>query len=138
MKIIQQNNSKDSEYIKNKVIQYNMSVLSDEVKSPLEHVSFLLKDDVGKIFGGITGIIYFYHLHIDFLWVDESVRHEGYGSQLLNEIEEIAKEKNCRLILLDSFSFQAPEFYKKHGYREFGVVEDHPKGYSQHFLEKCL
>ncbi|WP_257130933.1 GNAT family N-acetyltransferase [Bacillus pseudomycoides] len=115
-----------------------MSVLSDEVKSPLEHVSFLLKDDVGKIFGGITGIIYFYHLHIDFLWVDESVRHEGYGSQLLNEIEEIAKEKNCRLILLDSFSFQAPEFYKKHGYREFGVVEDHPKGYSQHFLEKCL
>ncbi|PHA75620.1 GNAT family N-acetyltransferase, partial [Bacillus pseudomycoides] len=131
-------NSKDSEYIKNKVIQYNMSVLSDEVKSPLEHVSFLLKDDVGKIFGGITGTIYFYHLHIDFLWVDESVRHEGYGSQLLNEIEEIAKEKNCRLILLDSFSFQAPEFYKKHGYREFGVVEDHPKGYSQHFLEKRL
>ena len=138
MKIIQQNNSKDSEYIKNKVIQYNMSVLSDEVKSPLEHVSFLLKDDVGKIFAGITGTIYFYHLHIDFLWVDESVRHEGYGSQLVNKIEEIAKEKNCRLILLDSFSFQAPEFYKKHGYREFGVVEDHPKGYSQHFLEKRL
>ncbi|WP_255255292.1 GNAT family N-acetyltransferase [Bacillus pseudomycoides] len=115
-----------------------MSVLPDEVKSPLEHVSFLLKDDVGKILGGITGTIYFYHLHIDFLWVAESVRHEGYGSQLLNKIEEIAKEKNCRLILLDSFSFQAPEFYKKHGYREFGVVEDHPKGYSQHFLEKRL
>lgn len=46
------------------------------------------------------------------LWVDESVRHDGYGSQLLHEIEGIAKEKGCRLILLDSFSFQAPEFYK--------------------------
>lgn len=78
----------------------------------------------------------FYHLHIDFLWVDESVRHDGYGSQLLHEIEGIAKEKGCRLILLDSFSFQAPEFYKKHGYREYGVVEDHPKGYSQHFLKR--
>lgn len=47
-------------------------------------------------------------------------------------------EKGCRLILLDSFSFQAPDFYKKHGYREYGVVEDHPKGHSQHFLEKRL
>ncbi|MBO1625612.1 GNAT family N-acetyltransferase [Bacillus arachidis] len=138
MKITEKCTQNESEYIKNKVIQYNMSVLPDEVKSPLEHVSFLLKDNAGKIFGGITGTIYFYHLHIDFLWVDESVRHGGYGSQLLNKIEEIAKEKNCRLILLDSFSFQAPEFYKKHGYREFGVVEDHPKGYSQHFLEKRL
>ncbi|MBO1582603.1 GNAT family N-acetyltransferase [Bacillus sp. XF8] len=138
MKITEQYTPNESEYIKNKVIQYNISVLPDEVKSPLEHVSFLLKDDAGKIFGGITGTMYFYHLHIDFLWVDESVRHEGYGSQLLNKIEEIAQEKNCRLILLDSFSFQAPEFYKKHGYREFGVVEDHPKGYSQHFLEKRL
>ncbi|WP_410982809.1 GNAT family N-acetyltransferase [Bacillus cereus] len=138
MKIIEQYTPNESEYIKNKVIQYNMSVLPNEVKSPLEHVSFLVKDDAGKIFGGITGTMYFYHLHIDFLWVDESVRHEGYGSQLLNKIEEIAKEKGCRLILLDSFSFQAPEFYKKHGYREFGVVEDHPKGYSQHFLEKRL
>ncbi|MEH7459180.1 GNAT family N-acetyltransferase [Bacillus sp. JJ1127] len=138
LKLIQQTNSKDSEYIRNKVIQYNMSVLPKEVKQPLEHVNFLVKDDAGKILGGITGTIYFYHLHIDFLWVDESVRHEGYGSQLLNKIEEFAKEKQCRLILLDSFSFQAPEFYKKHGYREFGVVEDHPKGYSQHFLEKRL
>ncbi|MEN1937819.1 GNAT family N-acetyltransferase [Paenibacillus sp. 102] len=138
MKITEQYTPNENEYIKNKVIQYNMSVLPDEVKSPLEYVSFLVKDDAGKIFGGITGTMYFYHLHIDFLWVDESVRHEGYGSQLLNKIEEIAREKGCRLILLDSFSFQAPEFYKKHGYREFGVVEDHPKGYSQHFLEKRL
>lgn len=74
MKIIQQNNSKDSEYIKNKVIQYNMSILPDEVKSPLEHISFLLKDDVSKIFGGITGTIYFYHLHIDFYgWMSQYV-----------------------------------------------------------------
>ncbi|MBC6973281.1 GNAT family N-acetyltransferase [Bacillus sp. Xin] len=138
MEITEQYTPNESEYIKNKVIQYNMSVLPNEVKSPLEHVSFLVKDDAGKIFGGITGTMYFYHLHIDFLWVDESVRHEGYGSQLLNKIEEMAKEKGCRLILLDSFSFQAPEFYKKQGYREFGVVEDHPKGYSQHFLEKRL
>ncbi|MEH7267841.1 GNAT family N-acetyltransferase [Bacillus toyonensis] len=126
------------EYIKNKVIQYNMSILTDEARQTMEEVSLVVKNEEGKIFGGVTGTMYFYHLHIDFLWVDESVRHDGYGSQLLHEIEGIAKEKGCRLILLDSFSFQAPEFYKKHGYREYGVVEDHPKGHSQHFFEKRL
>jgi GNAT superfamily N-acetyltransferase len=60
------------------------------------------------------------------------------GSQLLNEIEQLAKEKGCRLICLDTFSFQAPGFYKKHGYKVFGVLEDHPKGFNQYFLEKRL
>ncbi|MEK4498690.1 GNAT family N-acetyltransferase [Bacillus sp. FSL R12-0069] len=138
MKHIKNGTRAEGEYIKNKVIQYNMSILTDEVKQPMEQVSFVVKDEAGKIFGGVTGTMYFCHLHIDFLWADESVRYDGYGSQLLHKIEDIAKEKGCRLILLDSFSFQAPEFYKKHGYREYGVVEDHPKGHSQHFLEKRL
>lgn len=90
------------------------------------------------ILGGITGTIKFYHLHIDFLWVDQSLRGLDFGSKLLHKIEEIAEEKNCRLIVLDSFSFQAPDFYKKHGYKEFGVLHDHPKGFSQHFFEKRL
>ncbi|PKJ54141.1 GNAT family N-acetyltransferase [Bacillus sp. SN10] len=138
MKQIENGTRAEGEYIKNKVIQYNMSILTDEAKQPMEQVSFVVKNEEGKIFGGVTGTMYFHHLHIDFLWVDESVRHDGYGSQLLHKMEDVAKEKGCRLILLDSFSFQAPEFYKKHGYREYGVVEDHPKGHSQHFLEKRL
>ncbi|MGX5629401.1 GNAT family N-acetyltransferase [Bacillus thuringiensis] len=138
MKHIENGTRIEGEYIKNKVIQYNMSILTDEVKQPMEEVSLVVKNEEGKIFGGVPGTMYFYHLHIDFLWGDKSVRHDGYGSQLLHKIEEIAKEKECRLILLDSFSFQAPEFYKKHGYREYGVVEDHPKGHSQHFFEKRL
>ncbi|WIL45065.1 GNAT family N-acetyltransferase [Bacillus bombysepticus] len=138
MKHIENGTRIEGEYIKNKVIQYNMSILTDEVKQPMEKVSLVVKNEEGKIFGGVTGTMYFYHLHIAFLWVDKSVRHDGYGSQLLHKIEEIAKGKGCRLILLDSFSFQAPEFYKKHGYREYGIVEDHPKGHSQHFFEKRL
>ncbi|MGQ8812521.1 GNAT family N-acetyltransferase [Bacillus sp. NA_165.1] len=138
MKHIENGTRIEGEYIKNKVIQYNMSILTDEVKQPMEEVSLVVKNEEGKIFGGVTGTMYFYHPYIDFLWVDKSARHDGWGSQLLHKIEEIAKEKGCRLILLDSFSFQAPEFYKKHGYREYGIVEDHPKGHSQHFFEKRL
>lgn len=138
MNISQQQDQKERDFIRNKVIEHNMIQLPEELKTPKEEFCFLLKNEEGEVLGGVTGTMYWQHVHIDFLWVDKNVRHGGYGSQLLNEIEQIAKEKNCRLIFLDTFSFQAPDFYKKNGYKVFGVIEDHPKGFNQYFLEKRL
>ncbi|MFK4476165.1 ribosomal protein S18 acetylase RimI-like enzyme [Bacillus sp. RC206] len=56
----------------------------------------------------------------------------------MNLIEEFAIKKECRLIKLDTFSFQAPNFYKKHGYKVIGVSEDYPKGHNHYYLEKRL
>jgi ribosomal protein S18 acetylase RimI-like enzyme len=64
------------------------------------------------------------------------LRGKGYGKELLNQIENTAKENNCRLILLDSFSFQAPDFYQKYGYKVVGIVEDHPKGFKNTILKR--
>lgn len=64
MKRIENGSRTEGEYIKNKLIQYNMSILTDEVKQPMEQVSFVVKDEDGKIFGGVTGTMYFYHLHV--------------------------------------------------------------------------
>jgi len=138
MKISKEWNEEDSSYIKKKVIEHNMKMLEDEAKSPLDQVSFMLRDDDGQLLGGITGEAFWYHMHIDFLWVDESLRGQGYGKQLLHQLEEYAQENNYYLILLDSFSFQAPQFYKNHGYKEFGKVEDHPRGHSRSYLMKRL
>ncbi|MGQ0441123.1 hypothetical protein ACT4UT_33640, partial [Bacillus sp. B-TM1] len=58
-------------------------------------------------------------------------------SKLIKHIEEFAIEKECSLINLDTFSFQAPAFYKKHGYKVIGVSENHPKGNNRHpFISK--
>jgi ribosomal protein S18 acetylase RimI-like enzyme len=139
VKITNQWSQEDSDYIRKKVIEHNLSVLPDEVKHPVKNVSFVLRNDEGDIVvGGITGTIFWYHLHIDFLWVDQSLRGRGYGKALLEQIEESAKEHHCRLILLDSFSFQAPDFYQKYGYHVVGKVENHPKGHTQYYLEKRL
>lgn len=138
MQISKQWVQEDSDYIRKKVIEYNLSILPDEVKQQSLNVSYILRNDDGKIVGGITGTIFWYHLHIDYLWVDNSLRGKGYGKELLNHIEKTARENNCRLILLDSFSFQAPEFYLKFGYKVVGIIEDHPKGYKQYYLEKKL
>lgn len=97
----------------------------------------MLRNENGEIVGGITGIIFWHHLHIDFLWVDESVRGEGYGEKLLGHMEKIARENKCRLIQLDTFSFQAPDFYQKYGYQIIGIIEEHPtKDFQQYYLEK--
>ncbi len=136
MEITQQWEQKDADFIRKKVIEHNMDQLPDHLKTPNETISFILKDDKEKIMGGITGHMFWNHLHIDFLWVDQSLRGTGYGSQLLNKIENFAIEQGCRLVYLDTFSFQAPEFYKKKGYEVFGTIENHPKGFNQYFLQK--
>lgn len=139
MIITQQWNQEDSEYIRKNVIEHNLSKLPDDVKHPVKNISFILRDEGGEILGGITGTIFWYNLHIDFLWVDESLRGKGYGKKLLNHIEKIARENRCQLIQLDTFSFQAPVFYQKNGYEIVGVIEGHPnKENQQYYLKKTL
>ncbi|MDE4085051.1 GNAT family N-acetyltransferase [Planococcus maritimus] len=138
MKAIAGSNRQDSEFIRNKLIEYNMKNLPDEVKTPVEHLNVVLKDDDGAIRGGITATTFWQHLHVDFLWVDERLRGQGQGKLLLEKMEQAAKEHGGRLITLDTFSFQAPDFYKRNGYEVFGMLEDHPKGFSQYFLQKRL
>lgn len=138
MNLSDQWNPQDSEFIRNKVIEHNMKNLPDEAKSPVEQLSFILKDDGGTILGGITATTFWRHLHVDFLWVDERLRGQGQGQALLEKMERAAKDKGCRLITLDTFSFQAPGFYKRNGYEVFGMLEDHPKGFKQYFLQKRI
>lgn len=136
LNIIQQWNQADSDFIRKKVIEHNMEQLPDKLKTSNDNVSFILKDDLGEIIGGITANIFWNHMHIESLWVDKSVREKGFGYELLKRVETYALDKRCRFIFLDTFSFQAPEFYKNNGYEIFGTIEDHPKGFNQYFLYK--
>ena len=139
MKTTNQWNEVDSDYIRKKLIEYNLTKIPEEVKHAVKKVSSILRNDEGDIVGGITGNINWYSLHIDFLWVDESLRGKGYGKELIKNIEEIAKENKCRLIQLDTFSFQAPDFYVACGYKIVGVIENHPTdSMNQYYLAKKL
>ena len=76
--------------------------------------------------------------YIDTLCVDEAYRGKGLGAKLLAEVESAAKEKGCYLIHLDTFDFQAKEFYEKQGYEVFGVLEDCPKRHCRYYLKKVI
>jgi GNAT superfamily N-acetyltransferase len=127
-------------YIRQRIIEYNMQKVPLGGILTVEPLNVILKDSDGNIVGGINAstICYWGKCHIDIFWIEEQYRGTGYGGKLLRRVEEIALERGCTLILLDTYSFQAPGFYIKNGYEIFGVIENCPPGHSQYFLKKSL
>ncbi|GAB4577911.1 MAG: GNAT family N-acetyltransferase [Anaerolineales bacterium] len=103
-----------------------------------QRLAVILRDEHQTLVGGLLGDVYWNWLHISVLWLDESVRRQGYGSQMLKLAEEEAGRQGCHSVNLDTMSFQALEFYQRHGYTIFGVLEDHPIGHTRYFLKKKL
>ena len=56
----------------------------------------------------------------------------------MTEAERIAREHGCTFAHTTTFSYQAPDFYQRLGYRIFGVIEGYPDGIKQYFLKKPL
>jgi ribosomal protein S18 acetylase RimI-like enzyme len=104
-----------------------------------KQLAFFLRDEKGTIVGGVHGKYgSFGWLYISVLWVSEQFRGNGYEARLMDCIEQEAIKNGCINAYLDTFSFQAPEFYKKLGYKIFGELEDFPVGHSRFFLKKRL
>lgn len=136
---IMHGNGKDSAYIIDRLVEYNLSRMP--LRQPEAFVDIVRKavDDAGNILGGCIAEIYCWNvMYVDILWVDEAQRGRGIGSQLLGEVETAAREHGCTLIHLDTFDFQAKDFYLRHGYRLFGVLEDCPEGHCRYYLSKKL
>ena len=103
-----------------------------------QSLCFVLQGPDEEVVGGVIGATYWDWLHIDLMWIKEELRGRGYGKKLLKRAEEEAQERGAKNVYLDTFSFQAPEFYKKYGYRVFGELEGFPDGHVRYFLSKEL
>ena len=104
-----------------------------------ELVAWLVRDEHSdEIVGGLYGRVFFRWLYIELLVVPEQARGQGTGSTLMQMAEELAREKGCVGIWLDTFDFQAPEFYKNHGFTECGRIDDYPPGHQRFFFQKRL
>ncbi|MGR5160198.1 GNAT family N-acetyltransferase [Vibrio owensii] len=101
-----------------------------------EKVAAFVKDDSCQVVGGILGEVKWGWLHVEGLWVSESVRSKGLGSKLLTHLEKFALSKGISNFRLETTSFQALDFYKKQGYTIFGELDDMPPNYTSYFLKK--
>jgi len=72
------------------------------------------------------------------MWLQEEFRGLGYGRKLLSLAEDEARKRGAEYAYLDTFSFQAPDFYKKLGDEVFGELGDFPVGHQRYFLKKEL
>lgn len=98
----------------------------------------LLRDREGKLRGGLIADTYWNWLDVDDFWLEESLRGKGLGSKMLQAAEQEAVGRGCRRAKLETFSFQAREFYEKCGYRVVGRLEEYPPGQEFFWMTKNL
>jgi GNAT superfamily N-acetyltransferase len=117
-----------------------LSEYNKQQVGPPNHVPLWLfaRDPLGQVQGGLRGQTYWSWCVIDVLAVAEPYRRAGIGSRLLGRAEEIARARGCVGIQLDTVSFQAPDFYRRNGYVEFGRIEGYPPGHTRHWFMKRL
>ncbi|TKB48429.1 GNAT family N-acetyltransferase [Ferrimonas sediminicola] len=97
-----------------------------------------LHDDRGELVAGASGSSFGHWLQLDWLWVDDRLRGEGWGSRLLHEFEGQGRERGCRWCLLDTLEFQARPFYERRGYRAVWEQRDYPLSGCRSYMVKAL
>jgi GNAT superfamily N-acetyltransferase len=125
----------DVRFIEEQLINYNIAATGYNDFRPL---AVLARDIDGTIRAGLTGYTWGEALKIEYLWVHEDLRGQGYGSRMLLAAEQEAVRRGCHLAVVDTHSFQAPLFYPKLGYVQCGLVEDSPAGHTDTIFRKVL
>lgn len=100
--------------------------------------AFFIRDEQQEIVAGVSGWTWANACEIRDLWVHPKWRGQGYGRSLLESAEEEVRARGCRVILISSYSFQAPDFYQKCGYELAWLLNDFPPDHQNCFLVKNL
>ena len=103
-----------------------------------KNLCFVLRGPDDEVAGGVIGSTFWNWLHVNLMWIREDLRGQGFGEQLLALAEDEARKRGAEHAYLDTFSFQAPGFYKKYGYRVYGQLSDFPEGHQLYFMTKDL
>lgn len=124
----------DNGIVRAGIINFNDTILGYKSKT----LSIFLKDEEESIHGGIFTWLDTDSIYIEVLWIDEKYRGQGYGTKLLRAVEDEGKRNGCRFCTLDTFGFQAEEFYLKSGYERLGEIQNYIRKHSRIFLRKNL
>ncbi len=101
-------------------------------------LTLLAYDENNNLVGGLDGNTEKGWLYISTLWVANSARACGLGTELMKMAEEEAVKRNCHDVYLDTLSCQAPGFYQKLGYRQFALLENFPGKIDKVFFRKKI
>jgi ribosomal protein S18 acetylase RimI-like enzyme len=92
----------------------------------------------GKVVGGAVGRRWGQCCELQQLWVAPAHRHQGIATELMASFERQAQAHGCETFYLETFSFQAPEFYRALGYEVAHENNVFPHGIVKYLMVKQL
>jgi len=92
----------------------------------------------GARLGGAVGRTWGECCELQQIAVDPSARSRGVGSAVMAAFEAESRARGCRLVYLETFSFQAAPFYERLGYKRTHSTEGFAPGIVKHLYEKRL
>jgi len=125
--------SDDLRFLEDRLYEYNIRQTGREDG---QLFAFFIRNDQQEVVAGLSGWTWADACEIQTLWVHPSCRRHGYGRELLEAAEQEARAHGCKIILIDSYSFQAPAFYQKYGYELAWQLDDFPPGHQHCTLVK--
>ena len=127
--------SHKAQEIGNLIRAYNRSKRED---AESESLNLYVEDEKGNLLAGLIAETFGNWLEIEYLFVKEELRGQGIGSKLLKQAEREAKNRNCRFSFVNTYQFQAPDFYQKHGYKEVFALKNYPYTGQRFYYQKDL
>lgn len=127
--------SHKSQEIGNLIRVYNRSKREEAESEPL---NLYVEDEKGNLLAGLIAETFGNWLEIEYLFVKEELRGQGIGSKLLQQAKSEAKNRNCCFAFVNTYQFQAPDFYQKHGYKEVFSLQDYLYIRQRYYYQKNL
>ena len=127
--------SKKTQELGNLIRAYNQSKREPSKSEPL---NIYVEDEQGNLIAGMVAETFGNWLEIEYLYVQENLRGQGIGSNILNRAEKEARERKCKYSFVNTYQFQAPNFYKKHGYEEVFALKEYPYTGERYYYTKAL
>lgn len=126
----------DRSVIGTRLSDYNVTKVGYRDWRPL---AALLKDpDSGDTLGGMIGHTSYGLLFIDLVYLPEAMRGQDIGGTLLRMMEDEGARRGCQSGFLFTITYQAPGFYARNGWTEFGRIACDPPGTARVFMTKTL
>jgi GNAT superfamily N-acetyltransferase len=123
----------DLQFLEDRLYEYNSWQVGREDG---QLFAFFIRDDQQQVLAGLSGWTWAEACEVQSLWVHPDWRRKGYGRELLAAAEQEAQAHACKVILITSYSFQAPAFYQKCGYELAWQLNDFPPGHAHCILVK--
>lgn len=113
--------------------EYNFSIAPLDAVAPLATMATGADD---RVVGGAVGRTWGRCCELLQLWVERERRSSGVGTRLLEAFEARARERGCNVFYLTTLSFQAPGFYRRHGYAPIAEISGYPNGIVKYLMHK--